>query len=240
MLCQEYKIKEHAQHDNTMKKTKIPALICCLFFSTLMFSCGSNDDKMENPMQEETRPNPGAQVEAKMTDPNTPGRQAGEGEMGGEEVDLTMTDPDVGGYEMMPSQNVVENITSAPTLTTLAAALRKADLVRTLNATGPYTVFAPTNEAFEALPDGVLEDLMEPENKQKLVEILNSHVVAGRLTANDLQDGTVLKTVGGEQLKVTKRNNEIMINGAEVVIANAQSDNGVIHVINKVLLPAEK
>ncbi|WP_439881611.1 fasciclin domain-containing protein [Pontibacter sp. MBLB2868] len=225
-----------------MKGTKLFALGISMLCSTMLFSCGNNEERMENPIQEETKPNPGAQEEAKMTNPNTPGRIAGGGkaEGGTKEVDLTMTDPDVGGHEMMPSQKLVENITSAPTLTTLASALRKADLVRTLNATGPYTVFAPTNEAFDALPDDVIEDLMRPENKQQLVEILNNHVVAGRLTADNLQDGAMLKTVGGEQLKVTKRNNKIMINGAEVIIANAQSDNGVIHVINKVLMPAEK
>lgn len=223
-----------------MKGTRNIALASLLLCGTLLYSCGSNDERMENPIQEETRPNPGAQTEAKMADPNTSGRLAQEGEMGGEDVDLSMTDPGVGGYEMMPSQLIVENITSAPTLTTLAAALRKAELVRVLSTTGPYTVFAPTNKAFEGLPEGIVEDLMKEENEKKLVEILNNHVVAGRLTAEELRDGTMLKTVGGEQLKVTKRNNKIMINGAEVIIANAQSENGVIHIVDKVLMPERK
>ncbi|MFD2513705.1 fasciclin domain-containing protein [Pontibacter locisalis] len=225
-----------------MKETKLFGLGISIFCSTMLFSCGNNEERMENPMQEETRPNPGAQVEAKMANPTTPGRIAGGGEAEGgtEEVELTMTDPDVGGHEMMPSQLIVENITSAPTLTTLAAALRKAELVRALSATGPYTVFAPTNKAFEGLPEGIVEDLMKEENEKKLVEILNNHVVAGRLTAEELRDGTMLKTVGGEQLKVTKRNNKIMINGAEVIIANAQSENGVIHIVDKVLMPERK
>jgi uncharacterized surface protein with fasciclin (FAS1) repeats len=223
-----------------MKETKIIALASVFVCSILLLSCGSNDDRSKNPMQEEGKVNSGAHEQAKMTNQNTPGKQAGEGEMEGKEVDLTMTDPDLGGYKMMPSQKIVENITSAPTLTTLASAIHRAELIRTLNATGPYTLFAPTNEAFEALPNGVIEDLMKDENKSQLLNILNNHVVAGRLTASNLQDGSILKTLGGEQLKVTKRDDNIMINGAEVIMANAQSDNGIIHVVNKVLIPSKK
>jgi uncharacterized surface protein with fasciclin (FAS1) repeats len=222
-----------------MKRTNLLILSGSFLFSTLLFGCGTNEEKIENPMQEETKPNPGSQTEAKMTNQNTPGKQAGGSEAGETEVDLTMTDPDIGGHKMMPTQNIVENITSAPTLTTLASAIRKAGLVNTLNATGPYTVFAPTNESFEALPNGIVEDLMKTENKQRLVELLNNHVVAGKVGAANLQDGAILKTVGGRQLKVSKRNGKIMVGGAEVVVANAQSGNGVIHVINKVLMGAD-
>ena len=188
-------------------------------------------------MQQESKPVPGTQPEARMTNPTTEGRQAGSGEAGGEEVDLTMTDPAIGGHEMMPSQNIVENITSAPTLTTMASVLRRADMVTTLSGTGPYTVFAPTNEAFEGLPENTLEDLLKPENRQRLRDILSNHVVTGSLSAEQLQDGAMLKTVGGGQLKVSKRGNQVMVNGAEVQMPNNRSQNGIIHVVNKVLTP---
>ncbi|ARS34010.1 fasciclin domain-containing protein [Pontibacter actiniarum] len=221
-----------------MKKMKIMAYALAMCFSVALVSCGTGPDNAENELQEETKPNPGAQTDAKMTNPTTPGRQAGEGEAEGgtEEVELTATDPDIGGHEMMPTQLVVENITSNYELSTLAAALRRAELVDALNATGPYTVFAPENDAFEALPDGVLEELMQPENKARLKEILNNHVVAGRLTVSELKDGATLKTVGGEQLKVSKKGEKVMINGAEVLQPNVESENGVIHVIGKVLI----
>lgn len=206
--------------------------ICC---SSALFSCGTDEENRRNPTQQETRPALGAQPDAKMTNPNTPGRQAQEGEINDRNVELGMTDPQIGDAEMVPSRKLMENIASNSQLSTLAGALKKADLVNTLNATGPYTIFAPQNEAFEALPNGTLEDLMKTQNKQRLIELLNNHVVAGRLTAADLKDGTTLKTVGGEQLNITKRGNQVMVNGAQVVMADAVSSNGVIHVINKVV-----
>lgn len=208
--------------------------VCC---TTTIVGC-SNEEKMENELQDETKPNPGAQPSAKMTDPNTEGRQAGAGEVEGgtEEVDLTATNPDLGGHEMMPTQLIVENITSNYKLQTLASALRQAELVNALNAGGPYTVFAPRNEAFEALPDGVLEDLMLNENKARLRELLNNHVVSGLVTVAELKDGAVLETVGGEQLRVSRRGNNVMINGAGIVQPEGASENGVIYVIDKVLV----
>ncbi|RIJ37033.1 fasciclin domain-containing protein [Pontibacter oryzae] len=208
--------------------------ILAFMLSIALLSCGN--EHTANETQEESKPNPGAQVDAKMTNPNTSGRLSGEGEAGGENVDLSMTDPSVGGNEMMPSQMILENITSNQKLSTLAAALRKAGMVNTLNDTGPYTVFAPQNKAFEALPATVLDELMKTENKQRLQSILKNHVVTGKLTAADLKDGAILNTVGGEQLKVAKQGEKVMINGAEVVRPDALSENGVIHVIDKVLV----
>lgn len=216
-----------------IRKVTYALAICC---SSLLVSCGTGEENAANELQEETKPNPGSQPEARMTNPTTPGHQAQEGE----DISLRETDPGIGGYEMMPSQSIVENITSAPTLTTLASVLRKAELVRNLSGTGPYTVFAPTNEAFEALPGGTIEDLMKPENRQRLVDILNNHIVAGRLTAEQLQQGAMLKTVGGNQLRVEKQGEKVMVNGAEVVEPNNRSQNGVIHVVSKVLTPQEK
>ena len=224
-----------------MKRTNMYVIAGALLCSTLVLGCGGADDsRNENPMQEErSRPGLGSQPEARGTTPTTEGRQAGEGQMGGEEVEATTTGSEIGGREMIPSQNVVKNISSSPRLTTFASVIRKAELVNTLNGTGPYTVFAPNNQSFEALAGGTLEDLMKEENKRRLTDMLNNHVVAGKLTAESLQDGAMLKTIGGQQLKVTKRGQDIMIEGAKVEMANNLSSNGVIHVIDKVLMPMQ-
>ncbi|WP_299825007.1 fasciclin domain-containing protein [uncultured Pontibacter sp.] len=226
-----------------MKKGSLYLIACALMCSTMLAGCGGADDsRNENPMQEErSRPNLGSETEARGTNQNTDGHQSGEGDSkGGREVDASGTISEIGGREMSPSQNIVENINSVPDITTFASAMRKAELVKTLNGTGPYTVLAPNNGSFEALPDGRLSDLMKNENKQQLVELLNNHVIAGKLSAESLQDGAILKTIGGQQLRVSKRGADTMINGAKIETADNMSSNGVVHVINKVMVPEAK
>ncbi len=143
----------------------------------------------------------------------------------------------VGGSMMLPSQTLVQNASSASTLTTLVAAVQAAGLVETLSGPGPFTVFAPPNSAFEALPAGTVSTLVRPENKGQLTSILTYHVVAGRLSAADLRDGQTLTTVNGAQLRVTKRGGTVMVGGATVTQANVYASNGVAHVIDKVLMP---
>jgi uncharacterized surface protein with fasciclin (FAS1) repeats len=113
-------------------------------------------------------------------------------------------------------------------------------LVRTLSGTGPYTLFVPSNEAFEALPGGTLEDLMKPENKEQLVALVNNHIVAGKLNAKALQAGSSIRTSGNGQVKVSVNGDNVMVNGARVKAADIVSSNGVIHVINKVLVPEKR
>lgn len=204
--------------------------ICC---SAALASCGgTNEENAENELQEETKANPGAYPDSRYVQPNTPGAVPGV-------LDATTLNPGLGGHEMMPSQTIVQNISSDPELTTMASVLRKAGLVDDLDGTGPYTILAPTNEAFEALPEGTIEDLMKPENKERLVEILKGHVIAGKTNAADLQDGNTLRTMANAPLKIAKKTDQVMINGAEIEKADVISSNGVIHVINKVLVPAE-
>ncbi|MEJ8804190.1 fasciclin domain-containing protein [Pontibacter sp. H249] len=224
-----------------MRRINMYVLTGALLCSLLLLGCGGADDsRNENPMQEErSRPNLGSQPEARGTEQNTDGRQAGEGQMGGERVDPTATGSELGGREMMPTQNIVENISSSPNLVTFASVVRKAELVRTLNGTGPYTVFAPDNDSFEALQKDVLDGLMKDENRKELVNLINNHIIAGKLTADNLQDGAMLKTIGGQQLKVSKRGQDIMVEGAKVTMPNNMSENGVVHVINKVLQPVQ-
>lgn len=143
----------------------------------------------------------------------------------------------VGGANMVPSKNIVENAAGSSDHTTLVAAVKQADLAATLSGAGPFTVFAPTNEAFDAVPKATLESLMTPAKKADLTKILTYHVVAGSYKAADLKDGMKLKTVQGEDLKVTVKDGKVMINDAVVTIPDVISSNGVTHVINKVLMP---
>lgn len=143
----------------------------------------------------------------------------------------------VGGANMVPSKNIVENAANSTDHTTLVAAVKAADLAGTLSGAGPFTVFAPTNEAFNKLPAGTVDNLVKPENKEKLTSILTYHVVPGALKAADLTDGQKLKTVEGEELTVSVKDGKVMINGANVTIADVVSSNGVTHVIDAVLMP---
>jgi uncharacterized surface protein with fasciclin (FAS1) repeats len=121
--------------------------------------------------------------------------------------------------------------------TTLVAAVKAAGLVETLSGAGPFTVFAPTNAAFAKLPAGTVESLLTPEKKADLTGILTYHVVAGSVKAADLKDGQMVKTVNGKELKVTIKDGVVMIDGAVVTAADLVAGNGVVHVIDAVVLP---
>ena len=158
-------------------------------------------------------------------------------------------DPMVGGAAMYPSKNIVENAVNSKDHTTLVAAVKAAGLVDTLEQPGPYTVFAPTNEAFAKLPAGTVDTLLKPENKGQLTQVLTYHVVAGRLTAMDLKTmvrngggKATLTTVEGEALIVTRSHRHLNVTDskgdvARVTIADVTQSNGVIHVVDRVLLP---
>lgn len=143
----------------------------------------------------------------------------------------------VGGANMVPSKNIVENAIGSADHTTLVAAVKAAGLVETLSGTGPFTVFAPTNEAFAKLPAGAVDNLLKPEMKADLTSVLTYHVVPGAIKAADLKDGQKLKTVQGKDLMVSIKDGKVMINGAMVTIADVISSNGVTHVIDAVLMP---
>lgn len=139
--------------------------------------------------------------------------------------------------ETMPAKDIVDVAISSPDHTTLVAAVTAAGLVETLKGAGPFTVFAPTNAAFSALPAGTVDGLLKPENKAALTNILTYHVVAGAVKASDLTDGQKVKTLQGEELIVTIKDGKVMINGANVTTADLTGSNGVIHVIDAVLMP---
>ena len=155
----------------------------------------------------------------------------------------------VGGAAMYPTKNIVENSVNSKDHTTLVAAVKAAGLVETLESAGPFTVFAPTNEAFNKLPEGTVPTLLKPENKGTLTKVLTYHVVAGRLSAADLmakvKEGmgkTTLTTVQGGTLTVTQQGKKLYLvdeKGGKswVTIADVFQSNGVIHVVNAVLMP---
>ncbi|HEY0223280.1 MAG TPA: fasciclin domain-containing protein [Pseudolabrys sp.] len=155
----------------------------------------------------------------------------------------------VGGAAMYPSKNIVQNAVNSKDHTTLVAAVKAAGLVDTLSGPGPFTVFAPTNEAFAKLPAGTVDTLLKPENKKTLTNVLTYHVVPGRLTAKDLMEmvkagegKAVIKTVEGASLTVAEKDGKLTITDAkgdvaQVTIGNVMQSNGVIHVVDTVLLP---
>jgi uncharacterized surface protein with fasciclin (FAS1) repeats len=156
----------------------------------------------------------------------------------------------VGGSPMYPSKNIIQNAVNSKDHTTLVAAVKAAGLVETLEGPGPFTVFAPTNAAFAKLPPGTVDLLLKPEMKAKLTGVLTYHVLPGRLSAKDLMEAAIrnggtaeFKTVEGEPISVESKGNMLMIrdakgNTSKVTIQNVFQSNGVIHVIDAVLLPS--
>jgi uncharacterized surface protein with fasciclin (FAS1) repeats len=133
-------------------------------------------------------------------------------------------------------KDVVKVAVGSPDHTTLVAAVKAADLVNALSNAGPFTVFAPTNSAFAALPAGTVDDLLKPENKSKLEDILQYHVTVSVFEAERLTDGLVLGQVNGGNISISNKDGKIMVNDANI-IASVRASNGVVHIIDKVLLP---
>jgi uncharacterized surface protein with fasciclin (FAS1) repeats len=157
--------------------------------------------------------------------------------------------PMVGGQEMYPTKDIIDNAVNSADHTTLVAAVKAAGLVDTLKGPGPFTVFAPTNEAFAKLPAGTVDNLLQPENKATLTKVLTYHVVPGRLSASDLKEQimagngqAMLKTVSGGTLIATMQGKNIVVKDEKgdvstITIPNVFQSNGVIHVVDTVLLP---
>jgi uncharacterized surface protein with fasciclin (FAS1) repeats len=159
-----------------------------------------------------------------------------------------MANPTVGGAPMMSNMNIIENAVNSPIHTTLVAAVQAAGLVDPLTGPGPFTVFAPTDSAFAALPDGTVDTLLMEQNRDQLTKVLTAHVVPGRLTAADLVGGigsdgfNHLETLSGDALSVQRRGGTVFIydetgNAYRVSTADVMQSNGVIHVVEGVLLP---
>jgi len=162
---------------------------------------------------------------------------------------IAATNPVVGGSAMFPQKNIFQNAVNSADHTTLVAAVKAAGLVQTLESPGPFTVFAPTNSAFDKLPAGTVQTLLKPENKAELVKVLTYHVVAGRLTSIDLEKQikagggqATLKTENGETITAREEGGDIVLldekgDSSRITIANVMQSNGVIHVVDTVVLP---
>lgn len=137
-----------------------------------------------------------------------------------------------GGHSM----DIVDTAVGAGSFTTLVAAVQAAGLVDTLKGEGPFTVFAPTDDAFAALPEGTVENLLKPENKEQLIAVLTYHVIAGKVMSGDLSDGMMAATVQGGEVMIGTEGG-VTVDGANVVTADIEASNGVIHVIDAVILP---
>ena len=151
---------------------------------------------------------------------------------------LVATQASAGNYgDKAKSKDIVDTAVAAGQFNTLAAALEAADLVGTLKGDGPFTGFAPTDAAFAKLPEGTVESLLKPENRDKLVAILTYHVVPGEVTAADVVKLSEAKTVNGQDVAITVADSGVRINDANVIKTDIDASNGVIHVIDTVILP---
>lgn len=152
-----------------------------------------------------------------------------------------------------PDKTISEKVAEKEDLSTLLTALEAADLVEILKKDGPYTVFAPTNKAFDKLPEGKLEDLLKPENKQELARILRYHVISGKIFASEISSEQMIKTLEGSELRISSQKttddymgdeseaiNNIMVNNAIVTDADIEVSNGVIHIIDGVVMPSSE
>jgi uncharacterized surface protein with fasciclin (FAS1) repeats len=140
-------------------------------------------------------------------------------------------------HDCYKSKDIVDTAVSAGSFNTLVAAVKAADLVDTLKGEGPFTVFAPTDEAFAKLPEGTLKNLLKPENKEKLQAILTYHVVPGKVMAKDVAGISMAKTVNGETFKISMKDGSVYVDNAKVLKTDIKCKNGVIHVIDSVILP---
>lgn len=157
-------------------------------------------------------------------------------------VDKT-SDTKLGGQSTVKDdvseKDIVKIAAGSPDHSTLVTALKAAELIDVLTNAGPFTVFAPTNEAFKKLPPGTLDDLLKPENKQKLTDILQHHVAVAVYTTDMLQDGQILNMVDGTNAKISKKDNKVMIDKA-TISASVKATNGIVHIIDEVVLPPSK
>ena len=211
-----------------MKKHFAP-LMAALATSLMLASCG-NDKPATTETETVSTVNPADSLAALAGD------SARMAKPGGVMVD---------GVAMTADKTIVDNATGAKSVSTLVAAVKQAGLEETLKGEGPFTVFAPTNAAFDKLPKGAVAGLMDPASKENLKGVLTYHVIPGRLVAADLKDGQERTTVNGEKLHISVKNGQIMVgNGkdapATIQISDVISSNGITHVIDTVVLPLAK
>lgn len=211
-----------------MRKTIYKQVLAVAVPLTLCFGCASSDSAMDNES---------IATESPVTDENESGAQAPmdpDTDMSSERTG----DANVSADNTLGSNlNIVALVQQNPNLSTFLELIRAADLVVTLESPAPYTVFAPTNEAFAALPTGALEDLKDPANKLELTRILQAHVLPNRIITEEMQENMPMKTAQGEEVVVTRNGSVIEVGGAKIITPDVRASNGVVHVVDKVLIP---
>ena len=211
-----------------MRKAIYRQALAVVVAVTLCYGCASSDSTMDNA---------GVATESPVTDGNETGAQAPmdpDTDMSSERT----ADANVSaGNDLGSNLNIVALVQQNPDLSTFFELIRAADLLVTLESPAPYTVFAPTNEAFAALPAGAIEDLKDPANKLELTRILQAHVLPNRITTEEMRGNMPMKTAQGEELVVMRNGTELTVGGASIVTPDVRASNGVVHVIDKVLIP---
>ncbi|KUG07578.1 fasciclin domain-containing protein [Solirubrum puertoriconensis] len=146
----------------------------------------------------------------------------------------------VGNVSLTPNKTLAQNAAASPEFSQLAQAAKQTGIAENLGGDGPYTIFAPTNAAFDKLPYGAMAGLLKPESKENLTGVVNYHIIQSRLLAMDLRDGQELTTMNGQKVKIGVQGGKITVNGANVTTSDVVSSNGIMHVIDKVLLPPQE
>jgi uncharacterized surface protein with fasciclin (FAS1) repeats len=189
----------------------------------LLAACNSQSTETTNPEGDAA-----AATDSTVYDPNASSDSLRMGKAGGVAV---------GGAALTPDKTLAANLGASPELSQLLQAARQTELADKLGGDGPYTIFAPTNAAFKALPYGAMAGLLKPESKENLTGLLGYHILPSRLLALDLRDGQELTTLEGHKLKIGVQGDKITVNGANVTTPDVVSKNGIIHIVDKVLLP---
>ncbi|MCW2972420.1 MAG: hypothetical protein JWN72_693 [Thermoleophilia bacterium] len=215
-----------------MIRPRIPAALLLLAAALLIAGCGGGDDGSKDSSSSTS-----ASTMTSTTDTDTDATMTDSSSSGDSMAAADSSNPMVGGAAMYADKPIAVNASAAPNLTTLVTAVKAAGLVDTLAGPGPFTVFAPTNDAFAKVPAATLQDLLKPANKAQLTGILTYHVVPGTYRAADLEDGQQLTTVNGAMLEVTKNGDTVSVGGVPIQTADVVQSNGVVHVIGSVLMP---
>ncbi len=213
-------------------------LLAALGSATVLAACGGDQPTATNTMEEPATEQASEPMEVPATPETTATTQEVDPATGAVATDDT--DTAVTPTAATTGNTIVDIASENSTFSTLVAAIEAADLADVLSGPGPFTVFAPTDEAFAALPEGTVEELLQPENKDQLVQVLKNHVVPAKVMSTEIQAGMV-ETVEGEALQISldPDTNEVLVNNAKVVTTDIVGSNGVIHAVDTVILPAQ-
>lgn len=217
---------------------KIKTLLLCTMATVTIYSCASTDSSTD---LESTDTSAGNITESEtLASENPPGSQ----DAMDPDTDMSKEEPQneniSANNQTGRDMNIVALVQQNPNLSTLLELIRAADMIRVLESPAPYTVFAPTNEAFAALPAGTIEALKRPENKMELTKILQAHVLPNRIRSAEMQNNMPMLTAQGEEVVVMKQGQTIKVGDATIITPDVEASNGIVHVVDRVLMPPSK